>query len=109
MYSRIHRWRKAGIWDRIFAAVQQATDAAGEPDWEIHTEDWTMEETTRNDIRRLLKVFGVQADEALMAHLDKHPGVPVLHLRITLEDLTEYGTPRQRRCTFKLRARCATE
>ncbi len=50
-----------------------------------------MDETTRNDIRRLLKVFGVQADEALMAHLEKYPGVPVLRLRITLEDLTEYS------------------
>ncbi len=50
-----------------------------------------MDETTRNDIRRLLKVFGVQADEALMAHLDKHPELPTLRVRITLEDLTDYG------------------
>ena len=50
-----------------------------------------MDETTRNDIRRLLKVFGVQADEALMAHLEKYPGVPALRVRLTLEDLTDYG------------------
>jgi len=52
------------------------------------------EETTRNDIRRLLKTFGIQADEAINAHLVRHPGENPLHLRITLFDLTDYeGTP----------------
>jgi transposase len=29
VYSRFWRWREAGIWDRIFAAVQQRADEAG--------------------------------------------------------------------------------
>lgn len=50
-----------------------------------------MEETSRSDIRRLLKIFGVQADEAIVAHLARlGPGGP-LHVRLRLEDLTDYG------------------
>jgi hypothetical protein len=49
------------------------------------------EETTRNDIRKLLKTFGVRADERIIAHLARNPGSPPLHLRITLTDLTEYS------------------
>lgn len=36
VYSRFWRWREAGIWDRIFAAVQQQADEAGAVDWSIH-------------------------------------------------------------------------
>jgi hypothetical protein len=50
-----------------------------------------MEETSRNDIRKLLKTFGIQADEAIIAHLARNPGDKPLHLRITLTDLTDYG------------------
>lgn len=50
-----------------------------------------MEETARNDIRRLLKTFGVKADEAMIAHLARNPGVDGLRVRVVLEDLTEYG------------------
>ena len=50
-----------------------------------------MEESSRNDIRRLLKTFGIQADEAIIAHLARTPGHTPLHLRITLSDLTDYG------------------
>ena len=39
VYSRFWRWRAAGIWDRIFAAVQQQADAAGEVDWEVQFVD----------------------------------------------------------------------
>jgi transposase len=39
VYSRFWRWRVAGIWDRIFAAVQQQADAAGEVDWAIQFVD----------------------------------------------------------------------
>ena len=39
VYSRFWRWREAGIWDRIFAAVQQEADAAGEVDWSVHFVD----------------------------------------------------------------------
>jgi hypothetical protein len=51
----------------------------------------TEAETSHDDIRRLLKAFGVKADEAVIAHLARTPGSPPLRLRLTLEDLTEYG------------------
>ena len=50
-----------------------------------------MEEASRNDIRRLLKTFGIQADEAITAHLARHPGEGPLRIRLVLEDLTDYG------------------
>jgi hypothetical protein len=50
-----------------------------------------MEETSRMDIRRLLKSFGVQADEAIVAHLARNPQLDSLHLRLVLEDHTDYG------------------
>jgi hypothetical protein len=49
-----------------------------------------MEENGRKDIRRLLKTFGIQADEAIVAHLASHPQINSLNLRVILEDLTEY-------------------
>src|SRR5436190_9614429 len=39
LYSRFRRWRLAGIWDRLFEAVQRQADAAGEVDWSIHFVD----------------------------------------------------------------------
>jgi transposase len=39
--SRFYRWRQAGIWDRLFAAVQQQADAVGQRDWELHFVDGT--------------------------------------------------------------------
>ncbi|HAD07685.1 MAG TPA: hypothetical protein DCE76_11070 [Anaerolineaceae bacterium] len=50
-----------------------------------------MEDTSRNDIRRLLKIFGVQADEMILRHLIENPHAPALKLRIKIEDLTDYG------------------
>lgn len=50
-----------------------------------------MEEMGRKDIRRLLKTFGIQADEAMIAHLARNPDVQTLHVRVSLEDLTDYG------------------
>lgn len=50
-----------------------------------------MTENSRNDIRRFLKSFGIQADEALVAHIARNPGTTPLRLRIILEDVTEYG------------------
>ncbi len=50
-----------------------------------------MDNTSRDDIRRLLKSFGIQADEAIITHLARTPGTTPLHIRITLEDLTDYG------------------
>ena len=50
-----------------------------------------MEESSRDDIRRLLKSFGIQADEAVIAHLARNPGEQPLRLRLVLEDITDYG------------------
>jgi hypothetical protein len=50
-----------------------------------------MEESSRHDIRRLLKTFGIQADEALIAHLARNPGAGPWRVRLVLEDLTDYG------------------
>jgi hypothetical protein len=51
-----------------------------------------MSDATREDIRRLLKNFGIQADDAIQAYLDRLPdSIPSIQLRITLEDLTDYG------------------
>lgn len=50
-----------------------------------------MEDQARHDIRRLLKGFGIEADEAVMAHVAGNPGSTPLRLRLTLEDLTDYG------------------
>jgi hypothetical protein len=50
-----------------------------------------MSDQTQQDIRRLLKSFGIQADEAINAHIARNPGDTPLQLRITLEDLTDYG------------------
>jgi transposase len=41
VYSRFQRWRRAGIWDRVFAALQAEADAAGAVDWEVHFVDGT--------------------------------------------------------------------
>ncbi len=40
--TRFYRWKKAGIWNRIFAAVQAQADAAGDLDWETHHVDATV-------------------------------------------------------------------
>ena len=50
-----------------------------------------MVESSRDDIRKLLKTFGIQADEAVIAHLARNPGQTPLRLRLALEDLTDYG------------------
>jgi len=50
-----------------------------------------MEESSRTDIRRLLKTFGLQADEAILGHLVRNPGDRALRIRLVLEDLTDYG------------------
>jgi len=51
-----------------------------------------MDDNTRQDIRALLKSFGIQADETISGYLDRAPGEGPLHLRITLADLTDYGS-----------------
>lgn len=37
--SRFYRWRKAGIWAKILAALQTQADGAGRIDWEVHYVD----------------------------------------------------------------------
>ena len=60
-----------------------------------------MDNPSRDDIRRLLKTFGVKADETILAWLDAHPGGEPLHLRVTLEDITSYGAnPPAEKLTF---------
>src|SRR5215216_5090079 len=42
VYTRFRRWTLAGVWDRVFAAVQRQADAAGELDWAVHFVDGTV-------------------------------------------------------------------
>ena len=42
VYTRFRRWTRAGVWDRIFAAVQRHADAAGQINWEVHFVDGTV-------------------------------------------------------------------
>lgn len=42
VYSRFRRWRQRGVWDRLFAAVQQEADAQGRLDWSVHYVDGTI-------------------------------------------------------------------
>lgn len=46
---------------------------------------------TNDDIRRLLRTFGVQADEVMQAHVRSARAVDMLRFRIVLEDITDYG------------------
>jgi hypothetical protein len=50
-----------------------------------------MDDNSRKGIRRLLKTFGIRADEAMVAYLARHPEIDSLQVRITLEDITAYG------------------
>ena len=43
--TRFYRWRKAGIWDRIFATLQQQADARGNVDWTTQHVDATVVRT----------------------------------------------------------------
>jgi hypothetical protein len=49
-----------------------------------------MEENVQNDIRKLLKTFGVKADQAIHAYLENHPDLAGVKIRIVLEDTTPY-------------------
>ena len=42
VYTRFWRWTVAGVWDRLFAAVQRQEDAAGRIDWRQHFVDATV-------------------------------------------------------------------
>lgn len=47
--------------------------------------------SARDDIRKLLKEFGVKADETVIMYLTRNEGVDSIDVRLTLEDLTDYG------------------
>jgi transposase len=40
--SRLYRWRKAGIWDKVLAELQRQGDTLGEVQWTIHYVDGTV-------------------------------------------------------------------
>ena len=42
VYSRFRRWQRAGIWDRVLAALQADADARGELDRSLHFVDGTI-------------------------------------------------------------------
>lgn len=50
-----------------------------------------MESSSRDDIRKLLKTFGVKADELVIAHLARMGRSKPLKLALILEDRTDYG------------------
>ena len=52
--SRFYRWQRAGIWDRLLAAVQWEADAEGRLDWSLHFVDGTV---VRARFRRLAKDY----------------------------------------------------
>lgn len=41
VYSRFRRWQRAGVWERVLAALQAEADARGEVDWRQHFLDST--------------------------------------------------------------------
>jgi hypothetical protein len=49
-----------------------------------------MPSNAHEDIRRLLKEFGLTADETVSAYLIEHKPERPLRLRIVLEDVTEH-------------------
>ena len=50
-----------------------------------------MSSSKRDDMRAFLKNYGIQADEAVVIHLARNPSIKSLHLRLSLQDLTDYG------------------
>jgi transposase len=42
VYTRFRRWTGAGVWDRLWAAVQRQADAAGALDWAVPCVDGTV-------------------------------------------------------------------
>ena len=40
--GRFYRWRKAGVWERLFAEIQRQADAEGRLNWDVHFVDGTV-------------------------------------------------------------------
>lgn len=53
-----------------------------------------MDDNSRKGIRRLLRTFGIQADEAMVAFLARHPEIDKLQVKITLENISSYENGR---------------
>ena len=51
-----------------------------------------MTETERDAIRRLLKTFGIRADEVMVAHLARTAPDQPVKIRLILQDLSNYGS-----------------
>lgn len=62
------------------------------------------DDPTRDDIRKLLKTFGVGADEAIMEYLAIAPGDEPLRLRVTLEDVSTYNVEPDERLYYSIEA-----
>ena len=52
-----------------------------------------MQNTSQDDIRRLLRTFGGRADETINAYLAEHRPSAPLKLRIVLESVSNEGAP----------------
>jgi hypothetical protein len=50
-----------------------------------------MEKFTRDDIRSLLKEFGVKADGAVITHFAQNIYINSISIRLSLTDTTNYG------------------
>ncbi len=50
-----------------------------------------MEKFTRDDIRSLLKDFGVKADGAVITHFAQNIHIDSISIRLSLTDTTNYG------------------
>ena len=42
VYSRLRRWRRAGVFDRLLADLQRQADAENRLDWDVHHVDGTV-------------------------------------------------------------------
>ena len=42
VYSRFRLWKQSGVFDRLLAGLEEATDAEGRLDWELHHVDGTV-------------------------------------------------------------------
>ena len=62
------------------------------------------DDPTRSDIRKLLKTFGVGADDAIMEYLALAPGEEPLRLRVTLEDVSTYNVEPDERLYYSIEA-----
>jgi transposase len=41
IYSRFQRWRKSGVWEKMFSELQTVLDVESNIDWEVHFIDST--------------------------------------------------------------------